>query len=136
VTCGQLGAPECPLQAWMDNRLNVALSTANYLEVARSMRELAADRPEAFATWATWAEEGAAAADRQDELAIRRACSGCHDDTREAYRLTMRDRPVPAAPLPAPAATSATETLASPSGSERRPASVGERRMPRSSRAP
>ena len=114
----------------MDNRLNVALSTADYPEVARSMRELAADRPEAFATWTSWAEQGAAAADRQDDAGIRKVCSGCHDDTRDAYRRTMRDRPVPAAPAACPPPRPPPIPWASPSGSERAgsPVRAGDRR--------
>jgi hypothetical protein len=98
VTCGQPGAPECPLQAWMDNRLNVALSGGAYAEVARAMRELGSDRPEAFPTWASWTEQGVAAAERHDEEGLRKVCSGCHDDTRADYRRTMRDRPAPGSP--------------------------------------
>ncbi len=97
--CGLPGEPDCPLQAWMDHRFNGALSSGDYPELARSMRELAADRPEPFSTWASWAEQGAAAAERQDDAGIRKACSGCHDDTREAYRQTMRDRPVRSAAI-------------------------------------
>jgi hypothetical protein len=85
----------------MDGRLNAALSTADYGEVARAMRELAVDHPERFDSWSRWAEEGAAAADRQDDAAIRKACSACHDETREVYRQTMRDRPVRTAAAPA-----------------------------------
>jgi hypothetical protein len=99
-TCGQAGGPECPLQAWMDARLNTALSTADYPEVARALRELAADRPDGFPTWITWTESGAAAADRKDDAAIRKSCNGCHDDTRETYRRTIRDRPMRAGPAP------------------------------------
>jgi hypothetical protein len=98
LPCGLAGTPECPLQAWMDSRLNTALSTGDYPDVARAMRELAADSPEPFASWGSWAEQGAAAADRQDDAGIRKACSGCHDEARETYRRTMRDRPVRSAP--------------------------------------
>ena len=92
--CGQLGAPDCPLQAWMDGRLNTAFSTGDFPEVARSFRELAADPPEGFITWGSWAEQGAEAADRHDEAGVRQVCLGCHEDTRDTYRKTMRDRPV------------------------------------------
>jgi hypothetical protein len=115
VTCGQPGAPECPLQAWMDNRLNVALSGGDYPEVARAMRELGSDRPEAFPTWTSWTEQGVAAAERNDEEGLRKVCSGCHDDTRADYRRTMRDRPVPgsqgAADKPARPRTTGPESL-------------------------
>jgi hypothetical protein len=92
--CGQPGAPECPLQAWMDNRLNAALSTGDYAEVTRAFRELVEDAPESFSSWAVWAERGALAAERHDDAGIRRACSGCHDQNRETYRRTMRNRAV------------------------------------------
>jgi hypothetical protein len=82
----------------MDARLNAALSSGDYLGVARSMRELAADSPAVFTTWTRWAAQGATAAERQDQAAIRKVCSGCHHDTREEYRRTMRDRPVRAPP--------------------------------------
>jgi hypothetical protein len=99
-TCGLPDTPECPMQAWMDARLNTALSTADYAEVARAMRELAADRPDGFPTWISWAEKGAAAADRKDEAGIRKSCTGCHDDTRETYRRTMRERVLQLGPAP------------------------------------
>ena len=90
--CGQPNAPECPLQAWMDNRLNAALSTGDYPEVARAFRELGDDAPETFSSWPVWSERGALAAEKQDDAGIRRACAGCHDENREAYRRTMRNR--------------------------------------------
>jgi hypothetical protein len=104
--CGQPGAPECPLQAWMDNRLNASLSTGDYREVARAFRELAAEAPESFASWGTWSEKGALAAERQDDAGIRKSCSGCHDEHREAYRRTMRDHQLRASAGP----SAATET--------------------------
>jgi hypothetical protein len=90
--CGQAGAPECPLQAWMDNRLNAALSTGDYAEVAKAFRELGADAPDNFSSWVTWSEQGASAAERQDDAGIRKVCSGCHSQHRELYRRTMRTR--------------------------------------------
>ena len=94
VDCGQPGAPECPLQGWMDNRLNAALSTGDYAEVTRAFRELVEDSPESFSSWAVWAERGALAAERRDDAGIRKACTGCHDENRETYRRTMRNRPL------------------------------------------
>jgi hypothetical protein len=102
AACGQLGGPDCPLQAWMDNRLSTAFSTGDFPEVARSFRELAAEQPEGLTTWVTWAEQGANAAERRDVAGVQKVCLGCHEDTREAYRKTMRDRPIRAAMNAAP----------------------------------
>lgn len=94
ANCGQTGAPDCPLQAWMDTHLNAALSSNDLPAVAQGLREVAADAPADFADWAAWAEGGADAALRGDVAAVKRACSGCHNDYRETYRKTMRTRPV------------------------------------------
>ncbi|HEY0710649.1 MAG TPA: hypothetical protein VGG33_27850 [Polyangia bacterium] len=93
-TCGIDGLPECPLQYWMDHRLSGPLSRQDYATVARSFRDLANAEPPGYAGWRLWAQGGAAAADREDTIGVRRACSGCHDTYRERYRRTIRARPM------------------------------------------
>lgn len=93
-SCGLAGMPDCPLQAWMDARLNAAVSDGDLAAVARSLRELARDAPAGFGSWSRWADQGAEAADRQDQAGVQAACSGCHDENRETYRRTIRHRPV------------------------------------------
>jgi hypothetical protein len=93
-TCGTDSLPECPLQYWMDHRLSGPLTRQDFPSVARSFRDLANAEPPGYAGWRLWAQGGAAAADREDVIGIRRACSGCHDTYRERYRRTIRARPM------------------------------------------
>jgi len=92
--CGNAGEPECPLQAWMDDRLNTELAEGNYPQLARSLRALAQDAPAELHNWRRWAELAASAAADGDGDGVRSACSGCHDEHRRAYRKLMRGRPV------------------------------------------
>lgn len=94
ITCGLDGLPECPLQYWMDHRLSGPLSRQDFPNVARAFRDLANAEPPGYAGWRLWAQGGAVAADREDAIGIRRACSGCHDTYRERYRRTIRARPM------------------------------------------
>ena len=92
--------PDCPLQSWMDQHLNGPLSRQEYPTLARAFRDLAAAAPSEYPGWAAWAKVGAAAADHKDHAAIHRACGGCHENYRERYRKTLRERPMPAADPP------------------------------------
>jgi hypothetical protein len=94
-SCGNAGEPDCPLQAWMDDRLNAELGHGNYSQLARSLRTLAEDAPAGLHNWRRWAEIGARAADDRDADGVRSACNGCHDEHRRQYRNLMRARPVP-----------------------------------------
>jgi hypothetical protein len=100
ATCGTQGMPDCPLQNWMDHRLNGPFSRDEFPTLIQSFRDLAAVAPIGFSGWGAWAEGGAAAAERQDHAGIHKACTGCHDGYRERYRQSMRERPVPASDPP------------------------------------
>lgn len=95
--CGEPGRPECPLQRWMDQRLNGPLAQEATAELVKSFRYLAAIAPQEFPDWGAWALNGAESASRGDFEAIKRSCTGCHDDYRARYRKEMRARALPPA---------------------------------------
>jgi hypothetical protein len=95
VACGQENQPDCPLQGWMDQRINTAFTTRNARELAAAFRFLSRIAPAGYADWAGWAEGGAAAATKSDFSLVKRACAGCHNDYRERYRSEMRSRVLP-----------------------------------------
>lgn len=95
--CGEPGRPECPLQRWMDQRLNGPLASEATAQLEKSFRYLAAIAPAEFPDWAAWALNGAESATRGDFEAVKRSCAGCHNDYRARYRKEMRARALPVA---------------------------------------
>jgi hypothetical protein len=87
--------PDCPLQSWMDHRLNGPLSREEYPALGGAFRDLAAIAPAGYSGWTAWAKGGAAAAERRDHAGVHKACTGCHDGYRARYRSAMRARPLP-----------------------------------------
>jgi hypothetical protein len=95
-SCGQDNQADCPLQHWMDQRMNTAFTTRNVRDLVSAFRFLSKIAPARYQDWVGWAAGGAAAAARSDFQVVKRACTGCHNDYRERYRLELRGRALPA----------------------------------------
>lgn len=96
AACGTENQPDCPLQRWMDQRINTFFTSRNVRELAAAFRFLSKIAPPDYPDWAAWADGGVAAAAKADFPLAKRACVGCHNDYRERYRADMRSRALPA----------------------------------------
>ena len=60
-----------------------------------AFRRMIAFAPPGFEGWTATAQAGESAAKKGDIEGARAACKSCHEQHRDAYRTTMRTRPVP-----------------------------------------
>ncbi len=94
--CGNPGQAPCPMQAFMRASVATPLASNDGAALAAGLERAGRLAPEAtWASWATFASDGAAAARRGDVAGARAACKGCHDAWREKYRAGYRARPLP-----------------------------------------
>lgn len=97
--CGEEGQPSCPLQAWMEQKLQDALEREDFPRLARALGQAAAFAPNetwnaGAQGWSTIAREGAAAASAGDAAATEASCKTCHKTWRKRYRQEYRQRPL------------------------------------------
>jgi hypothetical protein len=96
ASCGEPGMAPCPLQRWMRSAIATPLASNDAATLAAGLDRTARLSPDpSWASWASFASEGAAAARRGDITAARASCKGCHDAWREKYRAAYRARPLP-----------------------------------------
>jgi hypothetical protein len=94
ATCGEPGMMPCPLQQFMRENVAAPLARGDDPAIARSLRKVAAIAPSEFALWSAIANEGAAAAEQDDTVKLRAACSSCHRQYRAQYRAKYRATPI------------------------------------------
>jgi hypothetical protein len=94
--CGKPGQPPCPLQDWMRKNVATALAANDSAALEKALEKAAKLSPDpAWASWASAASSGAAAAKKGDVAGARAACKTCHDAWRASYRDQFRTRPIP-----------------------------------------
>lgn len=94
--CGKPGQPPCPLQDWMRKNVAAALAANDSAALSAALEKAASLSPNpAWASWASAASSGAAAAKQGNVAGARAACKTCHDAWRAAYREQFRMRPIP-----------------------------------------
>jgi cytochrome c peroxidase len=92
--CGAVGAPPCPLQAWMRGNARPSLERADFGALTGTFTAIAAIAPAGFPGWSAFAHDGKRAAAMQSIDDVRAACEGCHVALRERYRTEQRARPL------------------------------------------
>lgn len=96
--CGSRSNP-CPLQKWMQDNVGSKLSDGKLDDVAASLDKVATMAPDpAWADWAKFAKDGAAAARKGGDDGTRGAklaCKSCHDKYKTDYKAKFRTRAVP-----------------------------------------
>ena len=94
--CGKPGQPPCPLQDWMRKNVAAALAANDAAALSVALEKAAKLSPDpTWASWASAASSGAAAAKKGDIAGARASCKTCHDVWRTAYRDQFRTRPIP-----------------------------------------
>jgi hypothetical protein len=80
----------------MRANLGAPLASNDMEALATGLARAARFNPDpTWTSWVTFANEGAAAARKEDSARVRKACKGCHDAWREAYKAKHRSRPLP-----------------------------------------
>lgn len=96
TACGKPGSAPCPLQAFMRARVAAPLSSSDLATLAAGLDRAAKLTPDpSWASWSSFARDGAAAARKGDTVAARASCKGCHDAWRDPYRSKYRTQPLP-----------------------------------------
>lgn len=95
--CGDKGQPACPLQGWMERKLQAPFDAEDLAAVARGLRQSkqlvpapgwnAGDKG-----WAGFAEAGVRAAEAGDLAGTKQSCKGCHRAFRKRYKAEYRKR--------------------------------------------
>jgi hypothetical protein len=83
-----------PLKSWMTANMARPIKTGSFDELARALALVAKIDAPGLTDWAPIARRGRQAAFARDIDAVRASCADCHDRYRDAYRRTMRDRPL------------------------------------------
>lgn len=91
--CGGKGQKDCPMQGWMKEVMDEALSSGDGARLASALAYAAGKPPPGMGQWTSIASAGAAKAKVGDISAAKMRCKQCHELYRAKYRATMRDRP-------------------------------------------
>jgi hypothetical protein len=86
--CGAKGQKACPMQGWMKGVIGPHTE-----KIAKDLDYIAAKPPPGMGNWSAIAKEGAAKAKAGDVDGAKASCKKCHDQYKEKYKTTMRDRP-------------------------------------------
>lgn len=91
--CGAKGQKACPMQGWMKGVMGPATSSGDAEKIAKGLEYIAAKPPAGMGNWASIAKAGAAKAKAGDIDGAKASCKICHDQYKEKYKTTMRDKP-------------------------------------------
>lgn len=91
--CGAKGQKACPMQGWMKGVIGPHTSAGDAEKIAKDLDYIAAKPPPGMGNWSAIAKEGAAKAKAGDVDGAKASCKKCHDQYKEKYKTTMRDRP-------------------------------------------
>jgi hypothetical protein len=89
--------PATPLGKWMKPNMGTPLAGQDYAALQKAFDFVAskgAPGPD-YAKWVATAQEGSAAAAKQDLAAVKAACKHCHDPYKEKYKKEFVSRPFP-----------------------------------------
>jgi hypothetical protein len=91
--CGAKGQKACPMQGWMKGVMGPATSSGDAEKIAKGLDYIAAKPPPGMGNWTSIAKSGAAKAKAGDIDGAKATCKQCHDQYKEKYKTSMRDRP-------------------------------------------
>ncbi|HRI66703.1 MAG TPA: hypothetical protein PK156_20800 [Polyangium sp.] len=91
--CGAKGQKPCPMQGWMKGVMGPHTSAGDAEKMAKDLEYIAAKPPPGMGGWSGIAKEGAAKAKAGDIDGAKASCKKCHDQYKDKYKSTMRDRP-------------------------------------------
>jgi hypothetical protein len=98
--CGETGQPFCPLQGFMQQKLQDAVDAGNLALAAQNLARVRAFVPDPSwndggSGWSSLVDAALAAASHNDADATRNACKSCHKTWRAKYKASFRTRPLP-----------------------------------------
>ena len=93
--CGAKGQKPCPMQGWMKSVMGGASSSGDGEKLASALSTVASHPPPGFGGWSAIATGGATKAKAGDIDGAKATCKQCHDQYKEKYKSSMRDRPWP-----------------------------------------
>jgi hypothetical protein len=91
------GEPKTPLGKWMKPNMGAPLAGQDF-DALKKAFDLVAGKPPPgadYPKWAATAQEGSAAAAKQDLAGVKAACKHCHDPYKEKYQKDFVDRAFP-----------------------------------------
>lgn len=91
------GEPKTPLGKWMKPNMGAPLAGQDF-DALKKAFDLVAGKPppgEDYPKWAATAQEGSAAAAKQDLAGVKAACKHCHEPYKEKYQKDFVDRAFP-----------------------------------------
>ena len=91
--CGAKGQKACPMQGWMKGVMGPATSSGDAEKIAKGLDYIAAKPPPGMGNWSSIAKSGAAKAKAGDIDGAKASCKTCHDQYKDKYKTSMRDRP-------------------------------------------
>jgi len=91
--CGAKGQKLCPMQKWMKTVMAAASSSGDGDKLAEALTYVAKHPPPGFVTWTALSEGGVKKAKAGDIDGAKVSCKQCHDQFKDKYKKTLRDRP-------------------------------------------
>lgn len=91
--CGAKGQKLCPMQKWMKTVMAGASSSDDGDRLAEALTYVAKHPPPGFTTWTALAEGGVKKAKAGDIDGAKVSCKQCHEQFKDKYKATLRDRP-------------------------------------------
>lgn len=88
---------DSPMKTWMKTELQPAKASANWAKVQTLLGALGAKNPDAkaYPDWKKYADDGIAAAKKEDKEGLNKSCSGCHNAYKKAYKEKYPDGAAP-----------------------------------------
>jgi hypothetical protein len=100
AACGGKGQTPCPLQGWMEDKMDPLQEKGDAKGLAPLFEQVAKFVPDpawntASPSWASIAKAGADAAKAGDLAGAKAQCKSCHKAFREKYKSAFRTKPLP-----------------------------------------
>jgi hypothetical protein len=81
------------MQGWMKGVMGPHTSSGDTEKMAKDLSYIAAKPPPGMGSWTSIANAGAAKAKAGDIDGAKASCKQCHDQYKDKYKTSMRDRP-------------------------------------------
>ena len=88
---------DSPMKKWMKTELQPAKASANWAKLQTLLGALGSKNPDQakFPDWKKYADDGIAAAKKEDKEALNKSCTGCHNAYKKAYKEKYPDGAAP-----------------------------------------
>lgn len=88
---------DSPMKKWMKTELQPAKASANWTKLQNLLGALGSKNPDAklFPDWKKYADDGIAAAKKEDKDGLNKTCTGCHNAYKKAYKEKYPDGAAP-----------------------------------------